>query len=120
MIEKLIATLEKYGVKLYRQGSMTPDEQYPDTFLTYWNADTSILKYYDNKPIRIAWTFWIYCYSISYQNVLSLLDQIRTDLKAQGYLIDSLGYDVNSDVPTHSGRMISVIYLQDKGGLKNE
>lgn len=114
MIEELITALEQYGLKVYPQGSMSAEEEYPDTFLTFWNPDTQIVKYYDNTAVRSVWIFWIYVYSTSYTRVLSLMDQIQHDLRAQGYLIDSEGCDVASDLPTHTGRMISVSYLQTR------
>ena len=119
VILELIKRLECYGYPVLKQGSMSNDDEYPETLLTYWNPENNVISYYDNRPQRIAFTFWIYCYSTSYKTVLSIMDRIESDLRSAGYLIASKPYDVDSDVPTHTGRMISVTYIKN-GGNENE
>jgi hypothetical protein len=51
-------------------------------------------------------------YSSDPSRTYSLLDEIRAELKTNGWIPTSKGFDVASDEPTHAGRGIECLYLQ--------
>ena len=58
MKDKLRTLLETLGYEAYEQGSFTSEEEYPNSFFTYWNYDTDS-KYYSNKAYLTIWSFWV-------------------------------------------------------------
>ena len=60
---KLIEVLESIGYPVYLQGSFTEEQEYPDTFFTYWRFDAPEPSHYNNQAFSCNWGFWIYVYS---------------------------------------------------------
>lgn len=112
MEDNLIEILEKLGYPVYRQGSMSNDEAYPETFLTFWNNNSPNHSHYDNDEYGTAWDFNIYVYSSNPELTYSVLMQARSALKEAGWIAPSKGYDVASDEATHTGRGLEVFYLE--------
>lgn len=112
MIDTLIELLETFGYDVYRQGSLTPDQPYPDTFITFWNPETPFHNFYDNDDFGEVWIVNIYVYSNDPERTFSLLDEIRILLKQNGWIINGAGYDVISDESTHTGRGLDVQFLK--------
>lgn len=106
---ELLSTL-KYPV--IRQGSLAPDEAYPDTFFTFWNNDETEHSAYDNETANVDYDFDINVYSTDPATAYSLLGQARTLLKQNGWIIATRGYDVSSDEITHIGRGMEVMYIK--------
>lgn len=111
MEDKLIEILESFGYPVYRQGSMSNDESYPETFLTFWNNDSPDHAHYDNKEYGTAWDFNVYVYSSNPALTYSVLTDVRTALKSAGWIVPGKGFDVQSDEATHTGRGLGVFYL---------
>lgn len=59
----LIETLEPLGFPIKLQGSLGQDEQYPDSFFTFWNNDSYDEEFYDNKEHETVWDFDLNFYS---------------------------------------------------------
>lgn len=117
MEEKLIAVLESFGYPVRRQGSLAENEDYPNDFFTFWNGDSYDTSRYDGKTCGIAWDFDVNFYSNNPAHTYSVLESARKELKEQGFLISGKGYDVPSDVITHTGRGMQVEYFEyDKKG----
>ena len=112
IVDDLINTLEQLNYPVFRQGSLTEDEPYPDTFITFWNSESADHAYYDNTDYALDWIFNIYVYSVDPALTYSLLDEIRTKLKSNGWIISGHGYDVMTDEPTHTGRGLTIRYLE--------
>lgn len=112
MEDALITILETFNVPVYRQGSMSNDTAYPQTFVTFWNNDSPDHAHYDNDEYGTEWDFNVYVYSSDPSTVYSLLADIRTALKNAGWIPTSKGFDVASDETTHIGRGIEVLYLE--------
>lgn len=104
MKELLISLLETFGYPVKLQGSIGKDEQYPDSFFTFWNADSSDGDHYDNDAIFYVWDFDVNFYSVNPDLVNTVLLSAKTLLKQNGFIISGKGYDVPSDEPTHTGR----------------
>lgn len=112
MEDALITILESFNYPVFRQGSMSDDDAYPETFITFWNNDSPDHSHYDNDEYGTEWDFNVYVYSSDPSRTYSLLDEIRAELKTNGWIPTSKGFDVASDEPTHAGRGIECLYLQ--------
>lgn len=108
MKEKLIEILEALGYPAFLQGSLNPEEEYPDSFFTFWNFSTPEAGFYDNDPIRAVWGFWIYFYSTDPALVEQIPEQARQALKAQDWIPDGKAIDVTVNRSTHTGKMFTV------------
>jgi hypothetical protein len=112
MEDALITILESFKYPVYRQGSMSNDTAYPATFITFWNNDSPDHAHYDNTEYGTNWDYNVYVYSSDPSLTYSLLSDIRTALKAAGWIVTSNGFDVASDEATHTGRAIECIYME--------
>ena len=112
MEDALIQILEGFGYPVYRQGSLTEEQEYPECFFTFWNNNSPDHAHYDNDNYGTAWDFSIYFYSVDPAQTYSVLSAARAALKQAGWVVPSQGYDVQSDEATHTGRAIDVYYLQ--------
>lgn len=112
MEDQLIKILSTFGYPVFRQGSLSDDESYPDDFFTYWNEDSSDHSHYDNSEYGTNWSFRVYFYSINVNRAYSMLMEAKAKLKQAGWIVSGKGYDVASDEPTHTGRAIDAQYLE--------
>ena len=112
MDEKLIEILEALGYPVKLQGSILPDESYPDHFFTYWNDSADGTSYYSNNEGAILWAYSLNFYSIDPLLVNTKLLEAKALLKSAGWVVSGAGYDVPSDEATHTGRGISLLYMQ--------
>lgn len=111
MEDQLIELLESFDYPVFRQGSIAPEQQYPDTFLTFWNTTEEGQSFYDNETASVVWQFRVYSYSISPITAYSVLAAARKLLKENGWIMQSRAYDVRSDEATHVGRGMTVEFL---------
>lgn len=111
----LIDTLAPFGYPIYLQGSLGADEAYPATFFTFWNNETNDAAFYDNGETETIWVFDLNVYSSDPSVVNSVLREAKGMLKAVGFIVDGLGYDLVSDEPTHTGRGIELYYIERIG-----
>lgn len=108
MISELLAILDALKYPVFLQGSLNPDDGFPDSFFTYWNHETQELSFYSNLPHSAVWQFWVYFYSTDRQTVETVTDQAFNAFRDAGWTLASRPHDVGSGVPTHTGRMFSV------------
>lgn len=104
----LIAILEELGYPVFLQGTLQSEEDYPESFFTFWNFSTPESAYYDNGAGRAVWGFWVYFYSTSPQLVESVPEQARRLLKQHDYILDGKAHDIAVDKPTHTGAFFTV------------
>ena len=112
MEDSLIAILESFGFPVYRQGSLTPDTPYPDNFFTFWNSESPDHSYYDNDSYGIDWSYGVYFYSNDPAKTYDIITRARIELKKNKWIVPTNGFDVPSDVPTHTGRGLEVYFMQ--------
>lgn len=112
MEDNLIEILESLGYPAMRQGSLSEDESYPDSFFTFWNNDAPDHSHYDNLEYGTAWDFDVNFYSVDPEKTYSVLAKAREELKRRKWIVPGKGYDVASDEVTHTGRGIRVFYLE--------
>lgn len=113
MKDLLIDTISSLGFPIIQQGSMNPDDQYPDSFFTFWNRSADGDSFYDNEDHSAVWLFELNFYSTDPQLVNTKLMEAKSLLKQSGFIVSGAGYDVASDEPTHTGRGISVMYVEE-------
>lgn len=116
MVDLLIYVLSKLGYPVRLQGSLLPDEPYPEHFFTFWNNAADGQSFYSNKEGAIAWAYNVNFYSTDPAKVNSELLRAKALLKAADFIVTGAGHDVASDEPTHTGRGIDVFYLEKQGG----
>ena len=104
--------LSSLGYPVIRQGSLSPNAAYPDTFLTFWNDDEDGNSFYDNECCSVVHEFSVYVYSNNPSLTYSVLRDARAVLREYGWIIASRGYDAQSDEPTHTGRGFDVQFLE--------
>lgn len=111
----LITTLEtEYkDYPVIQQGSMSNEDPYPADFFTFFNNNSDGAGFYDNDETRIVWDFDLNFYSSDPTHVNSTLRDAKTALKGAGFIVTGAGYDVLSDEPTHTGRGINVLYMEN-------
>lgn len=114
MKDILISLLETFKYPVFLQGSLAPGEPYPDSFFTFWNHDTYDWHHYNNDTIGFVWVFDVNFYSTDPALVNSMLVEAKALLKSNGFIISGKGHDVGSDEPTHTGRGITVLYIEHK------
>ena len=114
MVDLLIKNLKKIGYPIFLQGSILADEPYPDSFFTFWNSTTESQGFYDNNESAIKWVYTIAFYSTNPLAVNTVLLTAKQLLKNKGFIISGNGFDVLSDEKTHTGRGLTVQYLQTK------
>lgn len=112
MEDLLIETLESFGFPVILQGSLLPDEPYPDHFFTFWNNNSYGESYYDNDEKSTVYNYDVNFYSVNPEWVYSKLRAAKVALKRVGFITSGDGYSVMSDEPTHDGRGINVLYLK--------
>lgn len=112
MEDKLIEILETFGYSVVRQGSLGPDEEYPDSFFTFWNNDSPDHAHYDNAEYGTEWDFDVNFYSTDPEKTYQVLADARIKLKQDKWIIPGKGYDVASDEVTHTGRGMRAFYLE--------
>ena len=112
MKDLLITTISTLGFPVIQQGSLDPNEEYPDSFFTFWNRAADGDSFYDDDEHSIDWNFDLNFYSTDPQLVNTKLMEAKSLLKQNGFIVSGAGYDVASDEITHTGRGISVRYVQ--------
>lgn len=115
MEDRLRELLESFELPVMRQGSLSPEEAYPDTFFTFWENEETEHSAYDNETAISEHDFDVNVYSKDPEKIYSLLSEARKLLKENGWIIARRGYDVASDEITHTGRGMNVVYLRKEG-----
>lgn len=113
MEDLLVQTLETFGFPVFRQGSLSSEEAYPDYFFTFWNNDSSEATHYDNRAKCILWDFDVNFYSIDPKTTYNTLRSAIARLRIAGFIVPGCGYDVSTDEPTHTGRGVNALFREE-------
>lgn len=100
---KLLESIEELGYPVYLQGSMLDDEEYPNSFFTFWNTDTPLGMFRDNKHNAVYYHFNVNFYSNDPLLVMSEPEKAIKLLEKKGFIIMNYPADVFSDEITHTG-----------------
>lgn len=112
MEDELITLLGSFTYPVFRQGSLSEDEPYPETFFTFWNNAEDGVSFYDNEDFLVSHSYDVNVYSSDPSLTYSLLNEARALLKTNGWTITQRGYDVSSDEVTHTGRGLTCLFLE--------
>lgn len=111
----LINTLtEEFDLPVILQGSISTEEEYPQSFFTFWNNSTTDEAFFDDEETQTIWDFDLNFYSTDPALVNSVLLEARQILKAVGFIPNGVGYDVLSDEHTHTGRGMNLLFIDRK------
>lgn len=108
----LIETLKALGYPVYLQGTFAENEEYPETFITFFTLSGDDASHYDNEPSGTAWRYQVIVYSSDPLKVASVAQETHTRLKAAGFIPLGRGRDILSDEPTHTGVAMEFYYLE--------
>ena len=92
---------------------MSSTQEYPQAFFTTWNNDTWEESFYEGEARRKVWDYDINFYASDPELVDKVPEETIERLKKEGFIIDRAGYDVMSDEPTHTGRGIHILCIED-------
>lgn len=112
MKQKLIKTLSAFGYPVFLQGTLSPEEAYPQTFITFFTDSTNDNGHFENKTNSVDWSFSVILYSNDPEIVNTKPDEIRAALKAAGFIPQGKGNDIMSDEPTHTGWAMDFIITE--------
>lgn len=113
MEDILIEILEDFKKPVIRQGSLAPEDPYPETFFTFWNRSEGEQTAYDNEDaLFVVHEFDVNVYSTDPDTVYSLLKDARDALKEAGWETPDRGHDIASDEITHTGRGLTCVFLE--------
>ena len=121
-LEEVFTDSRLSGVEYSRQGSYAEGVELPESFFTFWNADTPEQGFYDNKANSAVWYWMIYFYTKDATLLYSKLESLITILKEKGFIIEGKGQDLASGSPDYFGRYIKIKYIENYniGGNENE
>ena len=119
MKDLLISILETFCPdNVYLQGTMNPDDAYPQKFITFFTTSTNDNAFYSNEVVGVDWTFSVMFYSIDPAEVNTIPAQISAALKAAGFIPQGKGNDIMCDSPLHTGWAQDFIYRENINNKK--
>lgn len=113
MKQLLLNTLSALGYPVYLQGTLNPDEAYPNSFITYWTNYTADNAHYDNTVHSVDWAFSVIFYSNNPTLTNTIPTSIIAALKAAGFIPQGKGQDIASDEITHTGWAMDFIIAEN-------
>ena len=108
----LIETLEATGYPAFLQGAFAEDEQYPDSFITFFTLSGDDAAHFDNEALGTAWGYQVIFYSNDPRLIATVPGDIYRRMKAAGFIPQGRGRDIPSDEPTHTGWAMEFYYLE--------
>lgn len=102
--------LEDIGLNTYQQGSVPSDM--PDSYITIWNDASLDNLNSDNKTNLIEYQFTLIYYTKKWSTIYSVFENIVSLLKSKNYIVDGMGFDIDSGVDEYMARCIEVTKLE--------
>ena len=106
-MQELFNLFEEMGYEYFRQGSLS-DEDYLDSFFTFWNYDTPNLKHRDNVSKVFGEYVMVYFYTNDPVKIYSVMDDFITRAKQKGFIVDGRANDTPADKENYFGRLVSI------------
>lgn len=109
--ENFIAIAENYCPEnVFLQGSLNPEIPYPETFITFFITSSDFEEFYNDDANRIDWMLSAMIYSTDPDEIDRIAKGLIKDLKNAGFIPQGAGFDLPSDVETHTGWALDFIY----------
>lgn len=114
VVDKLIETVAPFvNNKVYRQGSLTENDKYPELFATFFENESGDGNHYDNtETASYNFDFDLNIYGSDVELVYETMEKVITELKKQKFIVYGKGFDIDSDEPNFIGRHIQVYYFE--------
>ncbi|MGN1167206.1 MAG: hypothetical protein ACI4S2_12365 [Lachnospiraceae bacterium] len=111
----IIDTLKPLGLNAELQGDYESEYHLPESFVTYFIPDSTILKSYNNKPTLIGYSININYYSSRMEDIKTMPDKILDAMIAAGFAADGVGYDTGLDKVTgRRGWLMDFYYVEER------
>lgn len=111
MEDLLIELVSSLGFPVFRQGSLSDDDDYPDTFFTFWNNSENCHSSYDNSTSLKIYEYDLNIYSNDADVAYSKIKEVSDLLHQNNFIVSSLGFDLPSDEPDYIGRGLNISFL---------
>ncbi len=119
MEDLLIEVLSEFGYLVRLQGSFLEDKEYPKSFFTFWNSSSEDTDFYDDRENAAVYEYDVNFYSSDFGSVDTVIKEAIGKLKSAGFIITDTGHSVASDMQSHIGKGIEILYKK-KGRKVNE
>lgn len=106
-MQELFKLFEEMGYEHFRQGSLA-DEDYLDSFFTYWNYDSPTLKNRDNVSKVFGEYVMVYFYTNNANLIYSVMDDFITRAKQKGFIVEGKAHDTPADKDDYFGRLVNI------------
>ena len=106
-MQDLFNLFEQMRYPYHRQGSLS-DDNYPNSFFTFWNYSTPGLSFYDNEEKRYVERIQVCFYTNDAKLIYTVIDQFITEAKKVGFVIANRPYDVPADKDNYYGRLVNI------------
>ena len=109
-MNELFEIFEKLGLPYFRQGSLS-DDNYPNSFFTFWNIDTPSDCFYDNEERCYKEIINVYFYTNNPKIIYSKMDEFIKEAKLKGFIVEGHGKDTSSGKIDYFGRYITITII---------
>ena len=106
--------LEETGLMVRKQGSVPANM--PDSYITFWGDPSTDNLNVDNKTASVDYPFTVIYYTKDWENLYSRFEEIISLLKSKDYVMDGMGFDIESGLDEYSARCIEVTKIEKIGG----
>lgn len=101
------------GYPYARQGSFQEGDEIPTSLFTFWNANTPEDGFYDNKPHKAVWIWYIYFYTKDPNLIYSVVEELIVKAKIKGFVVEGKAHDIPSDAPDYFGRYVTLKFVEN-------
>lgn len=103
-MQKLFDLFEEVGLPYHRQGSLA-NQEYPPSFFTFWNIDTTNESFYDDKEHRYIEYVQVGFYTNDATKIYSVMDDFIQRAEAKGFVVVGRARDADADDVNYFGRV---------------
>lgn len=112
MIDLLMQTLETTGFPVYLQGSIAPEQDYDESFITYQIIDSPLQDFLDDDATGTQWEVNVIFYTCRADLLYTVPADIFKKLKAAGFIPQGQGFNVPADEPSYNGFGNDFLYYE--------
>ena len=106
----IVKELEELGLDVWQQGNVPTDM--PDSYITYWNDSSTDNLNSDNKTNLIEYQYTLIYYTKEWETLCVIFENIVSLLKSKNYIVDGMGFDIDSGIDEYIARCIEVTKLE--------